>query len=66
MKQSQADPTRTPQETQPIYASTREASALLAVSRNTILNWIRAGHLPAARFGKTYRIPRVVIGGFKK
>ncbi len=61
MNQSQPLQVKPAQGAQPLYARTREAAAALAVSRNTILNWIRAGHLRAAKFGKTYRIPREAI-----
>lgn len=61
MKQSQPLQPNPAQSSQPLYARTRDAAAALAVSRNTILNWIRAGHLQAAKFGKTYRIPREAI-----
>ena len=65
-KQSQPGRPKSSQNAQPLYSSTREAAAMLDVCRNTIRNWIRLRHLPAVRFGKTYRIPREAIEGLIK
>lgn len=44
-------PERTPLERASDGMTPREAAAELGVAYQTVLNWIRAGHLPVTRFG---------------
>lgn len=44
-----------------IWITPDDASALLGVSRRTILEWTRIGILPAVKIGKIIRIRRAAL-----
>jgi excisionase family DNA binding protein len=45
------------------FMTTTEAAERLGTTRQTIALYIRQGKIPAVRFGKEYRIPRVAFEG---
>ena len=42
----------------PDFLTPSQFGKAVGVSRATVLRWIRAGQLPAARVGRTIRVPR--------
>ncbi len=40
------------------YLSITQVADLLGVHRNTVVNWIHAGTIPARKFGKLWRVLR--------
>ena len=40
------------------YLSITQVANLLGVHRNTVVNWINRGEIPARKFGKLWRILR--------
>ena len=41
--------------------STSQVADVFCVHRNTILTWAEDGRLPARRFGRNWRVPRLVV-----
>jgi excisionase family DNA binding protein len=47
----------------PLY-TTQEVASLLRVSQRTVQDWIRAGALPAMRYGRILRIRQADLAAF--
>lgn len=46
------------------FLTVSEVAEMLRVSRMTVYRWVHAGELPAARFGRSFRVPQSAVEAF--